>query len=464
MVQIAGKPFTQLENLNLLDELRVDGKLVVSAGSTTVEIFSLQDFKDNAASVNETTKVIFLKSDVSYFIHGAIDLGLFNLVGAAGASVVGSDGNQDGVISGSSTSIFFSGDGSFIIQDMFIKNSSTSAASLFSGGVAGSGNRPEIFMHNVQLIIDSGQNLLLFGTMADIGSLIALNCMFRTAEDITKSMRFTRTLSTGGIPDVFIHSCLFENTGTGTITGHFLEFDSGTPVIFNSFHFESNVTLGDSRTISASGTAKSFMNTDKVGMLSDNNFGSADSPINDIDLDGDGKDGDNFVQAQWLVKGNIGIADSREYFVASRSAAEVITVDASATLFDNTFQAIDASFSWKGFDEGGTAGKSLFIYSPANDNQKAVYRISYSLKAKSNDTNTPILFAVFALTDATKVLQTLSSYDVLLEVTSGAFVPLFGEAIIEVKNDSQIDLEFFKSGTGTTVQIKDLQVIAERIA
>ncbi len=33
MVQIAGKPFTQLTNLNLLDELRVDGELIVPGGS-----------------------------------------------------------------------------------------------------------------------------------------------------------------------------------------------------------------------------------------------------------------------------------------------------------------------------------------------------------------------------------------------------------------------------------------------
>lgn len=34
MVQIAGKPFTQLTNLNVLDELRVDGVLIVPGGST----------------------------------------------------------------------------------------------------------------------------------------------------------------------------------------------------------------------------------------------------------------------------------------------------------------------------------------------------------------------------------------------------------------------------------------------
>jgi hypothetical protein len=33
MVQIAGKPFTQLTNLNLLDELRVDGQLITPGGS-----------------------------------------------------------------------------------------------------------------------------------------------------------------------------------------------------------------------------------------------------------------------------------------------------------------------------------------------------------------------------------------------------------------------------------------------
>ena len=34
MVQIAGKPFTQLTNLNVLDELRVDGVLIVPGGGT----------------------------------------------------------------------------------------------------------------------------------------------------------------------------------------------------------------------------------------------------------------------------------------------------------------------------------------------------------------------------------------------------------------------------------------------
>lgn len=34
MVQIANKPFTQLTNLNILDELRVDGVLIVPGGST----------------------------------------------------------------------------------------------------------------------------------------------------------------------------------------------------------------------------------------------------------------------------------------------------------------------------------------------------------------------------------------------------------------------------------------------
>lgn len=34
MVQIAGKPFTQLTNLNVLDELRVDGQLIVPGGSS----------------------------------------------------------------------------------------------------------------------------------------------------------------------------------------------------------------------------------------------------------------------------------------------------------------------------------------------------------------------------------------------------------------------------------------------
>ena len=34
MVQIADKPFTQLTNLNILDELRVDGFLIVPGGSS----------------------------------------------------------------------------------------------------------------------------------------------------------------------------------------------------------------------------------------------------------------------------------------------------------------------------------------------------------------------------------------------------------------------------------------------
>ncbi len=34
MVQIAGKPFTQLTNLNVIDELRVDGVLITPGGSS----------------------------------------------------------------------------------------------------------------------------------------------------------------------------------------------------------------------------------------------------------------------------------------------------------------------------------------------------------------------------------------------------------------------------------------------
>jgi len=34
MVQIAGKPFTQLTNLNVLDQLRVDGQLIVPGGGS----------------------------------------------------------------------------------------------------------------------------------------------------------------------------------------------------------------------------------------------------------------------------------------------------------------------------------------------------------------------------------------------------------------------------------------------
>lgn len=36
MVQIAAKPFTQLQNLNLLDELRIQGVLVTAAGGQDI--------------------------------------------------------------------------------------------------------------------------------------------------------------------------------------------------------------------------------------------------------------------------------------------------------------------------------------------------------------------------------------------------------------------------------------------
>ena len=71
MTTIAGKPFTQLENLNLLDELRIKGIPVGEGAANVVIVNSADDFPAAVGGVREL--VPFSGAEITYLL-GAVDI------------------------------------------------------------------------------------------------------------------------------------------------------------------------------------------------------------------------------------------------------------------------------------------------------------------------------------------------------------------------------------------------------
>jgi len=363
MVQIAGKSFTQLSNLNLTDELRVGGQLIASSVADVVVVTSLEDFIESAGSVDTENKVIFLKEGREYLVFGAIDLDDFNIVGTTGASLQGSDNQLDGLTSTAANTVFFNGTGDFLIDKIFVKNTNSTGSLIvkFVGSTAAN-----VVMNRVRLMIESGQTTVSFGTATNLASIQITNCIFDTAQNTPGPFTFEDdTVS----PHVDIHNNEFINTGGASVV--FFSLDLTTSFVFDRCHIQSNTMTGTGTFIKGTGSG-SWMKSGSMGILSDNDFDGEGTALDNFVVDVNNASGAT-ATSDWLIHKNVGLIDSKEMAEAHGATPALFAASDTFARMTSVLVDIDRSYGWSPINAGGTGALSSFTYNPTAANQTATY-------------------------------------------------------------------------------------------
>lgn len=331
MVQIAGKPFTQLVNLNILDELRLDGNLVSPTG---VVIVSTLDELKQAVTVDDGANTLTFQPTFEYHITGVIDISPYRCIVSPSTIVDGSDRIKDGFFTDNTGAMFTSTDVDWAMHEFQFEAPN---GSIFDH--TGTGGTTGTYRINGGVIIDCDT----IGTMTN-----ALNMSWRSLSVIstqTGGMSFSGTCVDFNVDDGFV---------TGT-TGILLDFGTAT---FN------NILVGGGNRFNGtgdmiSGAANSAnINAGGFGIIRDNIFTTSGTLLQGITQS----------DIRWGISGNGNLADTQkaaELFIADGDeAATTITTQDVAELIAGTFtQAAASQFTTTAAGRATYIGTAPLIFS-----------------------------------------------------------------------------------------------------
>ncbi len=366
MVQIAGKPFTQLTNLNLTDELRIKGEIVNSgAENLQFNIKSSDDFRANSKAFSATT--ITLLDDSDYFIHGFIEMGGVRLITQNGTNLIGQTFGSDGISSSNTATLEIPGSGQFMAKSISLRNEK--AAGLIIDAGDSTDKNVNMVFENVEFFIDSTDTSQI-GQFENVTSATLINCLFNCQRSTPSTVLPLKIFGTVTFPVFKLHLCRFINLGG---LPRFIFLPDTDAVKFDACEISNNV-MDDSTILIEGESAGVFMQTGKMGLITDNRFANNTDSIKNITV--------TDLSSQWMVKGNITIPDNKVLAVVNAPGTVAVTLTSSFSALEEVFVN---TLDFNDFTVNLTDG--TLTYTPTQ-NRTDTFGIYYGLTANAA-TGTP---------------------------------------------------------------------------